>query len=347
MRLVVAVVVALTPFGRRLTARIIDRVGKQRPARAGAAVITVVVVATDVILLPLVFWARYIHDGAYGLRTQGVAGWAYDWAVVHAPVWIGVAVLALIGYRLPRYLPALWAPVAGVAVGLLGGLVAFASPLLLEPLSFRFEPLADGAVRAEVERVLAAAGEDVDEILVADASRRSTRQNAYISGLGSSERVVLYDTLVQQRPADEVGVVLAHELAHKRNADILRQVGLSVAGGVIGAYAVWGVVRRRSRAGRQDGDADPRGAAVVLLVIVVLHLLAAPVQSLISRRSEAAADLGALQLTAAPDTFARMQIGLTTANLSEPSPPDLVQWWWGSHPSAMARLTMARWWEGQ
>jgi STE24 endopeptidase len=308
-------------------------------------VVTAAVLTPDLLLLPLVFWAGYVHDGAYGLRTQGFGGWFYDWGVYHLPVWLGVGALTLVGYRTAVWWPRLWAPLAGIGAGLIAGLLAFVSPLVLEPLTFRFEPLPPGPVREVVEEVLAAAGEQVNAIVVADASRRSTRQNAYISGLGASERVVLYDTLIDQRPPDEIGVILAHELSHQRNADVARFVLLSVAGGVTSTYALWAVLRRRTAARRQSGPADPRAAGVVFAIVVLLTTAGMPVQSLVSRRAEAAADLGSLTFTDAPEVFARMQQGLARANITEPSPPRAVTWWWGSHPSPMARITMARWWE--
>lgn len=345
VRVGAAAAVALTPWGRRVVAGIVARVGQHRPARAAAAVVTTVVVAIDLLVLPVVFWAGFVHDGNYGLRAQGLAGWFSDWAVYHVPVWLGVGLLTLVGYRLPVWWPRVWAPVAGIGAGLVAGILAFASPLLLEPLMFSFEPLAPGPVRTEVERVLAAAGEEVRGVVVADASRQSSRQNAYISGLGSSERVVLYDTLVEARPPDEVGMILAHEIAHKHNADVARFVGLSLAGGIAAAYVVAAVVHRRTTAGLQTGPADPRAAGVVLLTVVLLGVVSTPVQSFVSRRAEAAADLGSLAFTDAPDVFARMQQGVARANLSQPSPPAVVTWWWGTHPPTMARLTMARWWE--
>ena len=345
VRIAIAVALALTPLGRRVVDAVVRRVGEHRPARAAAAVITAAVVTTDLILLPLVFWAGFVHGGAYGLRTQGLGGWFYDWGVYHVPVWLGVAALALVGFRLPVWWPRLWSPLAGIGTGLVAGVLTFAAPVLLEPLSYRFEPLEPGAVRTAVEEVLLAAGEEVDAIVVADASRRSTRQNAYISGLGASERVVLYDTLVEERAPDEVAVVLAHEVAHKRNADVARLVGLSVGGGIVATYALDAVVRRRVGRGRQRGPADPRAAGVVFLTVVLLSTAGTPIQSFVSRRAEAAADLGSLEFTDAHDAFARMQRGLTRANLTQPSPPRPVVWWWGSHPAPMDRLTMARWWE--
>ena len=340
-----AAALALTPWGRRVVAVIVARVGDHRPARAATVVVTTAVVAIDLLLLPLVFWAGFVHDGNYGLRAQGLAGWLSDWSVYHVPVWLGVAALTLVGYRLPVWWPRLWAPVAGIGAGLVAGVLAFASPLVLEPLMYSFDPLPEGPVRAEVERVLVGAGEEVGAVVVADASRRSSRQNAYISGLGASERVVLYDTLVADRPPDEVGMILAHEIAHKHNGDIARFVGLSLAGGIVGSYVVAAVVGRRTAAGRQSGPADPRAAGVVALTVVLLSVASMPLQSYVSRRAEAAADLKSLAFTDAPDVFARMQRGLTEVNLSHPSPPAVVTWWWGTHPPTMARLTMARWWE--
>ena len=344
LRVAVAAAAAWTRPGRRLVDGIVERVGRHRPARAAAAVILSVVIATDLLLAPLVFWAGYVHAGNFGLRTQGVGGWLYDWAVYHLPVWLGLGVLVLLGYTLARRRPDDWAPIGAVVAAALGLGLAFGAPLVLEPLSYRFTPLAAGAVRTEVEGVLAAADERVDRILVADASRRSIEQNAYISGLGASERVVLFDTLIEERTPAEVGLVLAHELAHRRHADVLRFALLGAAGVVITAYLLRAVLRRRVRQGLQRDVADPGGAAVVLAIVVVLSFLATPVQSLVSRRAEAAADLTALDLTGEPGEFEQMQRGLTLANLTEPLAPAPVRFWWASHPAPMARLGMARWW---
>jgi STE24 endopeptidase len=202
-------------------------------------------------------------------------------------------------------------------------------------------------VRTAVEGVLAASGEDVGAILVADASRRGVEQNAYVSGVGASRRLVLFDTLIEAQPPAEVAVVVAHELAHRRNADLERLVLFGGAGTVIAAYVVWWVLRARVRAGRQAVQSDPYAAPIVLLVALLLNVVAGPVQGFVSRRAEAAADLGALEYTGAPEVFERMEHALTVTNLSEPLPPTAVTLWTASHPAPMARIGMARWWEQQ
>lgn len=344
LRLAVPCAVAFTPVGRRLTDAVVRRVGVQRPARAAVAVVLLVVVATDLVILPLAFWASYVHEGTFGFRTQGLAGWAYDWVVGIVPVWAVVAGLVAGGYTLARRLPRGWPPLAGLATAALTAALVFGAPLVLEPLRFSTEPVPDGPVRTEVERVLDRAGEPIDRILVADASRRTTKRNAYISGLGATRRVVLYDTLVHSQPPEEVGVVLAHEIGHAQHADLLRGTLFAAAGLVILVYLLAGVARRRVASGRQTSAADPRAAAIVLAIVVVLGAVTLPVQNAASRRAEAAADLAALRITGEPDTYLRLVEELARANLSDPRPPRWAQHVWSTHPPPTARLEMGRRW---
>ncbi|MGH3665432.1 MAG: M48 family metalloprotease [Egibacteraceae bacterium] len=343
VRLAVAGWAAWSAPGRRLVDRVVDCVGAQRSARAAAAVVLAVVVATDIVLLPLTFWQGFVHEGAFGLRTQGLRGWSYDWLVARGPSWLAVGVVVLAGYALARRLPRAWPAVGGVGLAVLGVVVAFVAPLVLEPLEFNLQPLPEGPVRAEVETILARAGETGTAILVADASRRTTRQNAYVSGLGSTRRVVLYDTLVEARPPAEVGLVLAHELGHDRHRDVPRLVLLGGAGTVVGAYVVAWMLRRGARRD-QDGPTDPRAAAAVLAVTLLLSGPALPVQQLVSRRAEAAADLASLDLTRDAATYQAMQVALTRSNLAEPLPPAWATALWGSHPPSLARLAMGLRW---
>jgi STE24 endopeptidase len=344
VRLAVVVAVAATPIGKRATDRIIAKVGPGRPVRAATAVVTAIVIATDLLLLPLHFWVGFVHDGAYGLRAGGLGRWLTDWVATTSPVWLGVAALTAGAYALARRLPGAWPAVAGLAAAALTVALTFAAPLVLEPLQFTTTPLPPGPVRDEVEVVLERAGRADATVVVADAGRRTTRQNAYVSGLGTTRRIVLYDTLVDQRAPAEVGQVLAHELGHAANADLLRGGLFAAAGAVALAYLLAAVATVRTRRGRQQALADPRAAAVLLAVVVVANVATVPLQAAVSRRAEAAADLAALELTKDPVAFQRLQVGLTRSNLSSPQPPAWVTALWATHPSALARLAMGEQW---
>ncbi|HVL97942.1 MAG TPA: M48 family metalloprotease [Egibacteraceae bacterium] len=345
LRLAVPCLAAFSGPGRRFVDGVVRRVGEHRPARAATAVVLAVVVITDLVVFPLAFWAGYVHEGAFGFRVHGLAGWARDWAVEKTPTWLVVATLTLGGYALARRLPRAWPPVAGAATALLAAAFVLVTPVVLEPLVFSTDTLPNGPVRAEVQRVLDRSDHQVERIVVADASRRTTKRNAYLSGLGPSRQVVLYDTLVESQPPDEVGAVLAHELAHHLHADLVRGTLLAAAGTTALCYLLAAVLRRRVRSGRQRTVGDPRAAAVVLALVVLATVVTAPVANAVSRRAEAAADLGALRITGAPATFQRLNAELARANLSDPLPPRWVQLLWSTHPPPSARLEMGRRWE--
>lgn len=344
LRLAVPVLAASTPAGRRAVGRLVDRIGPRHPILAAAAVIVAVLVVADVVVLPIAYWAGFVHEGEWGFRTQGLQGWARDWLVAHAPVWLAAAVLTSGGYALARRLPARWPLVAGLVAAALGAAVAAIAPVVLEPLQYRTRPLADGPVRTAVEQVLERAGEDIDTIVVADASRRTTKINAYVSGLGGSRRVVLWDTLVRGAPPEQMAMVFAHELAHDRHGDVFRMVLLGGAGSVLAAFALAGVLRGASHRGWIHGPADARGAAIALAAVAVLTNLAAPIEMAASRRAEAAADQASLELTRDPSSFAQLHRSLVRSNLSDPDPPTWAILRWGSHPTPLQRLERGRLW---
>lgn len=338
----VPLAVAFLPAGRRLVDAVVGRVGPGRPVRAAALVVAAIVALTAVARAPLGLWAHR-HARAFGLSTQSAAGWIGDWAIARGVELAVAVVLTLGGYALLRRWPASWHLIAAPAGVLVIAAAVLLSPVLVEPLRFDLHPLEQGPLRDELEAVLAVDDRARSPLLVADASRRTIAQNAYVSGLWGTRRVVLYDTLLERDPA-EVAQVLAHELAHERNRDLLRGVLAGGAGWVLTCGVLAATVHRRVARGRQATAHDPRGAAALVAVVVVLAVLSAPVTAWSSRRAEAAADLGALELTGDPATFCAMQRGLVERNLSDPAPPTWQRLWSWSHPPGASRLALAQRW---
>ena len=343
LRVGVPLLVAFSRPGRCAVERVVSRVGRIRPARAAAAVAVVVTVVTDLTMLPVAFWLGFVHEGNFGFRTQGLAGWAVDWVLSAGPTWVLTGMLALGGFALIRRLPRSWPVAAGVAGVFLTVVGVFVAPLVLEPLRFDLRPLEGSAVRDEVSAVADSAGFTVETVLVADASRRTTKVNAYVSGLGATRRIVLYDTLIDE-PVDEIGLVLAHEFAHDRNGDLWRGTLFGGAGVVVGVYLVTCLLLARSRSGAQHGIGDPRAMAVIVALLSVVNVAAVPLQSVVSRRAEAAADLGALEITGDAATYQRMTERLARTNLSEPIPPQWYRLLRLTHPPVASRLELGRRW---
>ena len=283
----------------------------------------------------------------YGLSTQTWGSWLVDVAkgvlVGSALTALALLLLVAIARRARR---TWWAWGAAATAGLvIAG--SFAYPLVVEPVFNRFTPLPAGELRTDLLALAERDGVAVDEVLVADASRRTTALNAYVSGFGSSRRIVVYDTLVATATPAEVELITAHELGHAADRDVLVGTLLGALGAAAAVCALalvlsWAPLLRRAGAG---GMADPRVLPLVLALIAVTSLLVAPVSNLVSRRIEARADVHALDLTRDPATFIDTQQRLALSNLSDLDPNPVAYAFFATHPGVTERLALAREWE--
>lgn len=223
-------------------------------------------------------------------------------------------------------------------------LLTFLWPIVIAPLFNRFTSLEPGPLRDRVVRLAADANVSLDEVLVADASKRTTAENAYVAGVGSSKRMVLYDTLVEAGDADETAYVAAHELGHEVHDHIWKFVGLSSLGLFIGfALLRWLSTRSEPWAwAGAEGIGDPRSLPLLALLIVVAGLIVLPVQNSISRAFERQADRVAVDLTGDPDTAIKVYRRLAFSNLGDLRPPRAAVWLLFTHPPIPERIEDAR-----
>jgi len=281
----------------------------------------------------------------YGLSTQSWPDWVRDLAVSWAVNVVATSLLLLVVVGTARRWRTWWPAVAGGIAAVLVMLGSFVYPLVVEPLFNTFTPLPDGPLRTGVLRLAAAEGVHVDDVLEADASRRTTTLNAYVSGFGSTRRVVLYDNLVRDVPRDQVLSIVAHELGHARHDDVLTGSLLGAAGAVTGVGLLGLVLTLRRRGGSGNGNRaeDPAVVPRVLALVAVAGLLASPAQNGISRRIETRADVDALLATGDPEAFIAVQRQLATRSLADLTSPAWSQFWFGSHPTTRERIAIAGW----
>jgi STE24 endopeptidase len=217
-------------------------------------------------------------------------------------------------------------------------------PKLIEPLFQKTKPLDDPELDREVRDVAGRLGVLVREVVVSDASRRTTGSNAYVSGIGPTRRVVLFDTLLRDFPRAQVRFVVAHELAHVSRRHILRGSLISAAASLPALGAVGGVVAAFTglrRIGRRDADLTLRRLTAAIAGVSVAELLARRFALSMSRGFEREADWEALRVTGDAEAAIGLHRGLVNRNLGVPDPPRWVQRLWGSHPTALERISLA------
>jgi STE24 endopeptidase len=348
--LLVLAALALTGPGRAVVAAAAGLAGGWAPGRVVLAIVAVQAVRAAA-GLPFSLRA-FGQDRRAGLATQRLGGFLRDWAKARA-VGLVLVVLPLGALVLgARWQPPGWPLVAAAAAVLLVLALTVAGPVLIEPLFNRFRPLDPGPLRARLLELATAMEVPVRDVLVSDASRRTTRVNAYVSGLGRTRRVVVYDTLLAGTSADpagaadEVALVAAHELAHVRHRDVLWGTVGSAALAAVSVLAVVALLDLEAvrRLFAVTGLGDPLVAPGLLLLGMLGGLLAAPVASAISRWAEARADWVALEVTSDPATAVAVERRLALENRADLRPNRLLLAMFASHPPTMARIAQAWLW---
>jgi STE24 endopeptidase len=330
-------VLARGPWGRLLT-WLQARVGAW-PVRAVLAGAVVALLLT-LVALPLAYVRGFAIEHAWGLSTQDAGGWVSDQVKGAAVGAVTAAIAAAVFFAVIRWQPRTWWVWGWAAFTVLTAAMFYLWPVVVAPLFNRFTPLEDGSLNARVRSLAAAAGVPVDEVLVADASRRSTAENAYVAGLGETKRLVLYDTLVTAGTEDQTAFVVAHELGHQARNHVLKNLVIASAGLLAGfAFLGWADGRGGFWAwGGATGPGDLRAIPLLLLLATALTILSMPLEAALSRRSETEADEIAIRLTDDPDAAVAAFRRLALNNLADLDPPPIAVAAFYSHPPIPDRI---------
>lgn len=337
-----AVLVLLATGRPAVTRRALDRLAA-RPVLGGAAAAAGLSVVVAVVTVPFGI-AAHERSVDVGLSTQSLGGWFGDWTKATT---IGAILAGLVGsfaLGLMRRFGARWWIPGSVAVVIAAGILTWLAPVVLAPLFNKFERLPAGQARSDVLALARKAGVDVGQVYRVDASRRTTAINAYVNGIGSSKRVVLYDTLLNDLNRGERSSVVAHELGHVHGNDIQRgllfvaivtPLALIFASGMAAAIA--------HRRGAEPGQ--PAYLPAFALAIALTSFVIGIAGNQLSRAVEARADTFSLQLTNDPSGMIELQQQLADRNLSDPDPPGVFTFLFGTHPPAVDRIGAALAWE--
>lgn len=315
--------------------------------------LVLVLLALELAVLPLNVvldaWVDLGHDRRWELSTQTGKGLAIDTvkSFVLGMV-VNVALLVPL-YALVRGTELWWVWGWLVVVVFSVGL-GFLFPVVIAPIFNKFDPLDDEDLSGRIQAIAGKAGVTISGAYVADESRRSRRDNAYVAGLGPSRRVVLYDTILEH-PPEVVEQVVAHEVGHWRLKHLSKQIPmmaaltfvvfvlLAVVAGWDGLWSWAGV----DAVGSVPAIGNPAGLALLVLLIQLGFSLVGVVTAFVSRAFERQADIQALELLEAPSTMIDMQRRLHVKNLADLD-PGFVKQLRLTHPPAAERMTLTKRW---
>jgi STE24 endopeptidase len=305
----------------------------RRPVLTGAATAAAITLTTTVVALPVRAASRE-RSKHVGLVTQSWGGWAVDvakGAAIGGVMSAAGGALLVVGLR--RFGKDWWAPGAAAVAGF-ALVFTYLGPVVLDPVFNTFTPLPAGATRTDVLDLAKKAGVEVGEVYEVDASTRTTAANAYVTGIGHTKRVVLYDTLLKDFTPAETRLVIAHELGHVHHRDVPHGLLWLT---LVAPFATLAVARGSDRLTKPGATSVPAVAFSLALIAPAVTTISNQLSRAIERR----ADAFALDLTGEPAAMVAFERRITLQNVGDPDPPRWQQIVMGTHPPTMERIGQA------
>jgi len=351
-QLVVLLGLLAVRVGSRLRA-LAERTSRKHYVQA-LVFVPLLLAAVAILELPLAI-SRHQLSLAYDQSVQGWGSWLWDWA---KGLLLGFALATpLVGllYEILRKYPRRWWFVFWLASLPIIVFIVFLAPFVIDPLFFRFEPLArtQPELVSEIGRVVERGGLEIppERMFLMDASRKLKSLNAYVTGFGASKRVVVWDTTLARMTTPQTLFVFGHEMGHYVLGHIVRTILFVAVVLLLLLFLAHLVLRRTLPEGRPGfgirGLADWASLPLLLLLLSFFGELASPVVNTYSRAQEHDADVYGLEAIhgIVPDSqrsAAEAFQVLGEVNLSDPNPSPFIRFWLYSHPPLAERLVFAR-----
>jgi Zn-dependent protease with chaperone function len=290
----------------------------------------------------------------YGLSVQGWASWSADWGKQEILALIAGTIVVGVLYAILRKSPRRWWLYFWLAVLPMATFLIFLQPLVVDPIFNKFEPLQqkDPSLTAALEKMVQRAGQKIppSRMYWMDASAKSNELNAYVTGIGSSKRIVVWDTTISKMTTPQIVFVAGHEMGHYVLHHIPKEAGILAVGLLAVFYtgylcAGW-MLRRWGEGWGIGGVDDWASFPALLLLLGILSFIGNPIADAVSRHFEHQADQYGLEVTHAltPDSgevAAQSFQTLGQVNLSDPRPSRLAILLTYDHPSIPARIRFA------
>jgi STE24 endopeptidase len=302
------------------------------PIILAAAIFALFSIILFLIVLPLQYYREFVIDHRFALSNQMLPEWFIDVLKDRAiSLIINTLGLSTI-YALIIYLPKHWWIIAAAIFILFIIIATFISPVIIDPLFYKFSVLEDKQLTSEIIKITQKAGVSIGSILIADASKKTSRVNAYFTGVGKTKRIVIYDNLLNQYTKKEALSVIAHEVGHWKYKHIVKSIAMGAVAIIILFFILYLL-----KSGLQLG-ASIKLVLILFILFGLISYMAMPLQNFVSRYFEGQTDKIAVELTADPQTQVFMLEKLARSNLANVKPNNVVKYLIYSHPTIMERI---------
>jgi STE24 endopeptidase len=297
---------------------------------------------TAVLSLPLDYYSGFVRPHAYGLSDQTAAKWWNDAIIGLAIGCVAIALLLWIPYLLLRKSPRRWWLYSGLAVLPLLILLLLVTPIAIEPLFNKFGPMKDKALESQILALADRAGIEGGRVYEVNKSVDTKTVNAYVTGLGGTKRIVLWDTILAKLSPPEVLFVMGHEMGHYVLGHTWQLVLLGTVLALFGAWVIHRtagelIARYRARFGFTE-LADVASLPLMILLFSIVSLVLTPAILAFGRNVEHEADRFGLEITRDNHDCATAFVKLQQENLSVPRPGLLYKLWRSDHPPLGERI---------
>ncbi|MCF7890649.1 M48 family metallopeptidase [Candidatus Bipolaricaulota bacterium] len=283
-------------------------------------------------------WFSYKLEHRYDLSNQSPMSWLTD---QFKGLLISLT-LALIGFTILFWTIAvteLWWVWAWIAFTVISIFIGFISPTLLMPLFYDFQPLEKEELKRRLKELANRAQLEVLGVFNMKASEKTKKAIGALTGIGSSRRIILSDTMLENYSVEEIEAVIAHEMGHHKFHDIWFLIGVQSLFSLLGFYLIATFID--PVLGSLSLELNVSALPVILGMMELILFVLSPVKNWVSRMRERAADGFSLKLVDDPKTLGEALVKLSQQNLGNPAPSKLVEWLFYDHPSGLDRVERA------
>lgn len=294
-----------------------------------------------VVTLPLE-WFSYQVSKDYQITTQSASGWIRDEVTDFLVNYLIMAIVVIVLYALIRKFQKRWWLYAWLLSVPFTLFLMFIQPVVIDPLYNDFYPLTDKQLEEKILSLADEANIPAEHVYEVNMSSKTNALNAYVTGIGSNSRIVLWDTTLQKLDEDEILFIMAHEMGHYVMKHIYIGVGGYLVLSFVGLFLISRImdvaVRKWGPRLQVKSIRDLASLPLLLMIIGMLSFASSPLTNMVSRVQEKKADLYAIEMTEDADAAVQTFQHLSKYGLSEVNPPALVKIFRYGHPTLMERI---------